>query len=188
MTVPLNVVVVNGSPHVSSRTRVLLEAITQELRQDLEMQVHQVLLHELVPDIATVLDRKDIPMPASLAFDQIEAADLLIVGSPVFRAGLPGLFKHLFDLIDMSAMKGKPVLLAATGGSDRHTLVIDHQLRPLFGFFQSLTLPVGVYAGPADIIAGGIVTTAVREQIALAVAAARPWLQQRVSVAAEIAA
>lgn len=188
MTEPFNVVVLNGSPHVSSRTRVLLDAITQELRQDLEMQVHQVLLHELVPYIATVLDRADVPMPASLAFQQIEAADLLIVGCPVFRAGLPGLFKHLFDLVDMSAMKGKAVLLAATGGSDRHTLVLDHQLRPLFGFFQCLTLPVGVYAGPADIVAGRIATGTLREQIALSVAAARPCLQQRESVAAEIAA
>jgi len=188
VTASVTVSVLNGSPHVSSRTRVLLDAIVEQLEPDLATRARHISLHELVPHIAGALCREALPVPASQAFEHIESADLLIVGSPVFRAGLPGLLKHLFDLVDMSAMKGKPVLLAATGGSDRHTLIIDHQLRPLFGFFQSLTLPVGVYAGPADIIAGRIATESLREQIALSVAAARPWLQQREPAASGIAA
>lgn len=188
MSEVLNAVVLNGSPHASSRTRVLLEAIVEELECEQLMRVKHVSLHELVPHIAGSLSREELSAPAARAFDQIEAADLLIVGSPVFRAGLPGLLKHLFDLVDMVAMKGKPVLLAATGGSDRHTLVIDHQLRPLFGFFQSLTLPVGVYAGPEDIVAGRIATASLRQQIVLSAAAARPWLQQREFAAIEAAA
>ena len=44
-----------------------------------------------------------------------------------------------------SVSAGKPVLLAATGGSDRHAMVIDQALCPLFGFFQAWTAPMGVY-------------------------------------------
>ena len=64
--------------------------------------------------------------------------------------GLPGsftgLFKHLFDFVGQYALVGTPVLVAATGGGERHALILEHQLRPLFGFFQALTLPIGVYA------------------------------------------
>ena len=61
---------------------------------------------------------------------QIESADALIVATPVYRGSYTGLFKHLFDLVDHEALIGTPVLLAATGGSDRHSLVIDHQFGP----------------------------------------------------------
>jgi len=69
-----------------------------------------------------------------------------------------------------------PVLLAATGGSDRHALVIDHQLRPLFSFFQALTLPVGVYASEKEFDGHAVGAPALQERIALAVARALPLL------------
>ena len=71
----------------------------------------------------------------------IEAADLLIVASPVYKGSYTGLFKHLFDFVGYEALIGKPTLLLATGGSERHALVIDHQLRTLFGFFRAATVP-----------------------------------------------
>ncbi|HLU00973.1 MAG TPA: NAD(P)H-dependent oxidoreductase [Burkholderiaceae bacterium] len=187
MKQPFNVVVLNGSPQASSRTRVLLATIVESLGWDAS-SVDSIALHELVQHIGGALLRDDLPLVAQEAFDRIESADLLLVGCPVYRAGIPGLFKHLFDLVDMSTMKGKRVLLAATGGSDRHTLVIDHHLRPLFAFFQALVLPVGVYAGPTDIISEEIVNPALRDQIALAAAAASPWLPQRDPVMSEVAA
>ena len=75
---------------------------------------------------------------------RIESATLLIVASPVYRASFTGLFKHVFDFVGQYSLIDKPVLLAATGGSDRHALIIEHQFRPLFSFFQALTLPIGV--------------------------------------------
>ena len=77
---------------------------------------------------------------------------MLVVATPVFRGSYTGLFKHFFDFIDQDALIDKPVLLAATGGSERHALVIDHQLRPLFSFFQARTLPLGVYATDKDFV------------------------------------
>ena len=78
-----------------------------------------------------------------------------------------------------------PVLLAATGGSERHALVIDHQLRPLFSFFQARTLPIGVYASESDFDQYQITNPALRARIALAVDRAVPQLRPHaLSVAA----
>ncbi|MGO4844013.1 NAD(P)H-dependent oxidoreductase, partial [Rhizobiaceae sp. 2RAB30] len=73
-------------------------------------------------------------------------------------------FKHFFDLLDPSALKGKPVLLTATGGGERHALIVEHQLRPLFGFFEAATLPTAVYATDRDFSDGVLVSAAIRER------------------------
>ncbi|WP_201748528.1 NAD(P)H-dependent oxidoreductase, partial [Escherichia coli] len=92
--------------------------------------------------------------------------ELLVVAAPVHRGSYPGLFKHLIDFIELDALVDTPVLLAATGGSERHALVIDHQLRPLFSFLQAHTLPIGVYATPADFDGEHINSAALQARIA----------------------
>ncbi|WP_370462067.1 NAD(P)H-dependent oxidoreductase [Phyllobacterium sp. SYP-B3895] len=64
-----------------------------------------------------------------------------MVGTPTYKGSYTGFFKHLIDLLDPLALEGKPILLTATGGSDRHALITEHQLRPHFGFFMAHTLP-----------------------------------------------
>lgn len=81
-------------------------------------------------------------------------ADAIVVASPVYKGSYTGLFKHFIDLIDPAALLDKPVLLAATGGGHRHALIIEHQLRPLFAFFESRVLATGVYAASADFTEG----------------------------------
>ncbi|WP_315138350.1 NAD(P)H-dependent oxidoreductase [Achromobacter marplatensis] len=170
------IAVVCGSFSPDSRTRVLLNAIARAVSREIPAQLQYVELADLTPEIGRALSKKELSISAMASLGTIEDADALIVGAPVFRGGLPGLFKHLFDLIDQRALEGKPVLLAATGGSDRHALVLDHQWRPLFAFFQALTLPVGVYATPADIQHGAITSPALAERISLAVRLALPSL------------
>ena len=89
----------------------------------------------------------------------------MIVGTPVYKGAYTGLFKHLIDFIDPGRLAGKPVALTATGGGLRHALMVEHTLRPLFGFFATLTVPTAVYASEADFTAssdgvGHIVTDA----------------------------
>lgn len=84
------------------------------------------------------------------AVDRIASADGVIAATPVYKAGVSGLFKTFVDVLDNDLIIAKPVLLAATGGSARHALVIDDQMRPLFGFMRALTLPTSVYAAPED--------------------------------------
>ncbi|WP_344710484.1 CE1759 family FMN reductase, partial [Aeromicrobium flavum] len=83
-------------------------------------------------------------------YDQVGAADALIVVVPTFKASYPGLFKSFVDALDNDALIGKVVLLAATGGTARHSMVIDFALRPLFAYLQSVIVPTGVFASPHD--------------------------------------
>ncbi|MGO3841651.1 MAG: FMN reductase [Alcaligenes pakistanensis] len=177
MSRPLKTVIVNGSLHRPSRTQVLLDALRDTLNDQLALDVQNIELVSLLPELGAALSTDALPAHAHQAIRAIEQADFLIVGSPIFRAGIPGLLKHLFDLVDMNALNGTPVLLAATGGSQRHALVIEHQLRPLFSFFQALTLPIGVYATPEDIQDGEISSTALQQHLQRSVDLAIPILQ-----------
>jgi len=42
------------------------------------------------------------------------------------------------------------VLLAATGGTARHSLAIDHALRPVFAYLRAAVVPTGVFAATDD--------------------------------------
>lgn len=146
----LRVVVVVGNPSRPSRTKVLAESALQALGQRRSFDSQVIELADIGTTLGASLSRTGLPAHAQDALAAIEQADLLIVASPVYKGSYTGLFKHLFDLVGYEDLIGKPVLLLATGGSDRHALVIDHQLRPLFGFFRAATVPTGVYASEGD--------------------------------------
>lgn len=82
--------------------------------------------------------------------DAVTGADALVVVTPIFKASYPGLFKAFVDGLEPDALTGKPVLLAATGGTARHSLAIDFALRPLFAYLQAMVVPTGVFASPHD--------------------------------------
>ncbi|MFM0248210.1 FMN reductase [Paraburkholderia sediminicola] len=176
MSNKLKVVAVSGGLQRPSRTLVVVERLLAVLGDSLPIDTHLVELGQIVTRLAGAVHRAQVPVDLEAHIKAIESADLLIVGSPVYRASYTGLFKHLFDLVHHEALVDVPVLLAATGGSDRHALVIDHQLRPLFSFFQARTLPIGVYASEADFSGYAISNPALDERIALAVTRALPWL------------
>ncbi|REJ04260.1 FMN reductase [Microbacterium bovistercoris] len=150
MSAPYRVVAVSGSLHEPSKTTALIRAIAAAVAMRVDAEISLMELTEIGPDLAGALRRDQLPAAVEARLREIETADLLIVGTPVYRASFTGLFKHLFDFVEQYALVGKPVLLAATGGGERHALILEHQLRPLFAFFQSLTLPLGVYASDSD--------------------------------------
>lgn len=174
---PLNVVALSGGLQRPSRTLVLVEEIVRGLSRALPIHSRVVELGPLVPQIGPVLWRSQLPAPAEEALAAVESADLLIAATPIFRGAYSGLFKHFFDLVGQEALVDKPVLLAATGGSERHALAIDHQLRPLFSFMQSHTLPIGVYGTDRDFDNYQISSEALRARIDLAVQRALPLLR-----------
>jgi FMN reductase len=84
------------------------------------------------------------------ALERLGAADAIVAVTPIYKAGISGLFKSFADILDNDLLVAKPVLLAATAGTSRHALVIDDQLRPLFAYLRALALPTSVFAGPED--------------------------------------
>ncbi|MBD2750809.1 NAD(P)H-dependent oxidoreductase [Microvirga sp. BT688] len=149
------IVIFCGNLHRPSRSRVLAEALGAEVgrRVPVDLRVYDIL--DAGPGFGTALARSDLPLPAARIIDGIESADALIVGTPVYNGAYTGLFKHLIDFIDPGRLAGKPVALTATGGGLRHALMVEHALRPLFGFFAALTVPTAVYASEADFTASG---------------------------------
>jgi len=176
MSRKFKVVAVSGSVQSPSRTLVLVEQLLAALAEVAPIDVHLIKLEDLAPAIGGVSYRNQLPSAVQAELAAIESADVLVVASPVYRGSYTGLFKHLFDLVHHEALIDVPVLLAATGGSDRHALVIDHQLRPLFSFFQARTLPLGVYASEQDFSGYAITSQALRDRIALAASRALPLL------------
>ena len=150
MSRSLNVVAISGSLQAPSKTIALVEEIVAELGTRLPIDAHFIKLNELGPSFAGSLSRAGLPLNVERELQRIETADLLVVASPVYRESFTGLFKHLFDFVDQYALVDTPILLAATGGSERHALIVEHQFRPLFSFFQALTLPLGIYAHDSD--------------------------------------
>lgn len=147
-----SVVIVNGSPNQRSKTGALIDLAVEALGRHLDIAVTEVRPYALGPGFTGAASREEVSGDVEATLQAIERADLLIVGVPVYRGTYPGMFKHLFDLIDQYALEDMPVLLMATGGSERHSMMLEHQLVPLFAFFQSSIVPVTVYGSAGDFI------------------------------------
>lgn len=147
----LKVVLVSGSLKAPSRTRTLADAIVRSISKRRSAAVVTIDLAETGAQIAPLISRDGIPQSVEELFLAVETADLLVVGSPIYKASYTGLFKHFFDLIPPTALSGLPVILSATGGSDRHALALDHQFRPLFSFFNAAPVPTTIYATDRDL-------------------------------------
>ena len=175
---PLNIVAVSGGLNSPSKTESLIQAILDELSEAISIKVYFIKLSEIGPLLGGAIYRNQLPQRVQDDLDAVEAADALIVGTPVYRASFTGLFKHFFDFVEQTALVDVPVLLAASGGSDRHALVLEHQLRPLFSFFQAQTLPIGVYATDRDFTPEYTVKSEqLSDRVTLAVARALPILE-----------
>ena len=159
MSRKFNLVVIVGSTSLQSRTAALTKAIAAAVAQRVSVTIHTVSLHAIRAQIALADSAKDLSGAALEGLQQIENADLIIAGSPVYKGSYSGLFKHLIDLVNPDALVNVPVILSANGGGERHALVVEHQLRPLFAFFRAHTIPTSVYAGEAE-LAGYAVSSA----------------------------
>lgn len=146
----LRVVVVNGSPSRVSKTMGLVDVVLGTLRETIPVLRSQIDVYDLGPGFTGTADRDEAPVDIEDSLQLAEQADLLIAATPVYRGSYPGMFKHFFDLVDQYGLADKPVLLVATGGGEHHALVLEHVMRPLFGFFQSLTIPVAIFASSGD--------------------------------------
>jgi len=143
---PIDLVAFSGNAHRPSRSRALTELISSRIGKLVDARIRQYDIADASPGLGAALSREELS-PAALAIvEAVESADVLVVSSPVYKGSYTGLFKHFFDFVDPTALIGKPVVIAATGGGPRHSLVVEHQLRPLFGFFSALTIPTSIYA------------------------------------------
>ncbi|MEU3413157.1 FMN reductase [Streptomyces sp. NPDC006658] len=156
----MKLVAVSAGLSTPSSTRLLADRLAAAVRdglaaRDHEVETEVVELRELAVAVANHLVT-GFPQPRlAAAIEAVTSADGLIAVTPVFTASYSGLFKSFFDLIDPDALTGRPVLVAATGGTARHSLVLDHALRPLFAYLRAAVVPTAVYAASEDWGSGG---------------------------------
>ena len=152
-------VTVTAGLSTPSSTRLLADRLTTAAEKELrergeDVRVRVVELRDLAHDIMNAMVTGVPTGDLRSVLDDVARADGVIAVTPVFNASYSGLFKSFFDVVDTEAMDGKPVLAAATGGSPRHSLVLEHALRPMFSYTRSVVVPTAVYAASEDWGAG----------------------------------
>ncbi|MDS9468911.1 NAD(P)H-dependent oxidoreductase [Paracoccus sp. MBLB3053] len=165
-----------GSLSMPSRSRALVQTAVDLAAARFGALGHVFDLSEIGPSLGTARHLADLEPEALELVGSLIHSDALVIATPVHKGSYSGLFKHVFDLLDPGMLAGKPVLLAASGGGERHALVIEHHLRPLMGFFEAQTLPTGVYVSDRDFIGGKLVDEAARLRLGRAVGQFAPFL------------
>ncbi|MDQ1184306.1 FMN reductase [Agrobacterium larrymoorei] len=165
----MNIVGISGSVKQPSRTARVVSDILASIERRVSASVNTIDLAVAAPILFRALRADQLDEAGRKIIDAVEAADVLVVGSPVYRASYTGALKHLFDLVDFRALQGRRVVLAATGGTPLHGLMLEHQFRPLFGFFGAVTVPTTIYAVEADFTEYTLSNPAVEARIERAV-------------------
>lgn len=137
-----------GTP---SSTRLLADRLAAAVAAALPgADIEIVELRPLARDLADAVVTGFPAGPLAAAVGTVTAADAVITVTPVFAASYSGLFKMFVDVLEPGGLRGTPVLLAATAGSARHSLVLEHARRPLFSYLRALTVPTAVFAAAED--------------------------------------
>jgi FMN reductase len=156
----LRLVAVTAGLGQPSTARILADRLAEAARGRLGERGRQVLvevleLRDLALDIAGAMVAGFPGAKLRAALDAVEGADGLIAVSPIYTASYSGLFKSFFDVLDKDALTSKPTLIAATGGTARHSLALDHALRPMFAYLRAFIVPTAVFAASEDWASAG---------------------------------
>ena len=147
--------VVSAGLSTPSSTRLLADrlstAVTAQLRSagpDVLVEVVELrpLAHALADNLVTGFPNPEL----EAAISTVSRADALVAVTPIFTASYSGLFKTFFDVLDKDALAGKPTLVAATAGTARHSLALEHALRPLFAYLRAVVVPTAVFVATED--------------------------------------
>ena len=155
-----NLVIVSGGLREPSSTRLLADRIGDAVRAELSRaggppSMSTIELRRLGRPIMDAMLTGYATSELEDAFETVACADGLIAVTPAFNASFSGLFKSFFDVLPEESLSDMPVLIAATGGTERHSLVLEHALRPMFSYLHAVVSPTGVYAATDDFGAGG---------------------------------
>jgi FMN reductase len=147
--------VVTAGTSDPSSTRLLADRTTERIkdlaqRRDHSVTISVIDLRELATDITTALTNQLLTPKLQRAVDVLGAADGIVAATPVYKAGPSGLFTSFFHVLDNDLLIAKPVVLAATAGTARHALVADDQMRAMFAYLRTLTVPTSLFAAPED--------------------------------------
>ena len=150
-----HITVISAGLSQPSSTRLLADrladATVRELAsQGVEASVTVLELRDLAQDVTNNLVTGFASPRLEAAIDGLTASDGVIAVTPIFTTSYSGLFKSFIDVLDPKSIEGMPVLIAATGGTERHSLALDYAMRPLFTYLHAAVVPTAVYAASSD--------------------------------------
>lgn len=150
-----SIVVISGGVSQPSSTRLLADRLAQAVADELvvrgrEAQIRTIEVRDLAHDVVNMTLTGFAPQALADAQAAVAAADGVVAVTPVFTAGPAGLFKSFVDVLDTAALDGTPVLLGATGGTARHSLVLEYGVRPVFTYLHADVVPTSVFAATDD--------------------------------------
>jgi FMN reductase len=157
----LRLVVVSAGASDPSSTAMLADrlaarTVAAAAARGAEIAVTTIELRTMANEIGAALVSQNLGPKLTAAVEALGAADGVIAATPIYKAGVSGLFKGFFDVLDNDLLIGKPVALAATAGTARHALVVDEAMRSLFAYMRTLTIPTAVFAATEDWSGGGL--------------------------------
>ncbi len=173
--------VVSGGLAEPSSTRLLADrlAAAAELalgEMKVETELHVLELRDHAHALTNMLVTGFADERLGAAIKEVVECDGLIAVTPIFNASYSGLFKTFFDILEPGSLTGKPVLIAATAGSPRHSLALEHAIRPLFSYMRALVVPTGVFAASEDWGLGASAEQALSERIDRAAGELARWV------------
>jgi FMN reductase len=157
----LSLVVVSAGASDPSSTAMLAERLAARTvaagrERGLEVVVSTIELRALANEITAALVTQNLGPGLTAAVETLARADGIVAATPIYKAGVSGLFKGFFDVLDNDLLIAKPVAPIATAGTARHALVVDEAMRPLFAYMRALTIPTSVFAATEDWAEGGL--------------------------------
>jgi FMN reductase len=161
-----NLAVISAGLGRPSSTRLLADRLAAATTAALPAEVTTVELRDHAHDLASNLATGFAPESLRRTIGAVTGADGLIAVTPIFNASYSGLFKTFFDVLDKDALEGRPVLIAATGGTARHSLALDFAVRPLFAYLRARVVPTAVYAATEDWASPGDLTVRIGQAAA----------------------
>jgi len=164
------IAVVSAGLSTPSSTRLLADRLTAATvaalaDRGISATVEVVELREHARDLADDLLTGFANEPLQAAVDTVIGADAVIAVTPIFSASYSGLFKTFFDVLDKDALVGTPVLMGATAGTARHSLALEHALRPLFAYLRATVVPTAVFAAAEDWAGAGEAGSALSDRV-----------------------
>jgi FMN reductase len=173
--------VISGGLAQPSSTRLLADRLAMAADQalaelDVETEIDMLDLRDHARELTNMLVTGFADERLGAAIKEVVESDGLIAVTPIFNASYSGLFKIFFDVLEHGALAGKPVLIAATAGSPRHSLALEHAVRPLFSYMRALVVPTAVFAASEDWGSGTSAEQALSERIDRAAAELARWV------------
>ena len=146
----MKIIGLSGSPTAVSRSTWLLQHFLNQLSAQ-----HHVL------DL-DILRARDLPAQALLHADfgnadlqaavaRVAQADIVVISTPIYKAAYSGLLKVFLDLLPQDGLRGKAVVVLATGGSSAHLLAVDYALKPVLSALGAREIVDTVYATDAQL-------------------------------------